>query len=186
VPKYATHLASLGRGVTQWRTTALVLAGVCVLLAIAVLRLSGDRETVLIPWAVASAGKVIHIGGTSAGSQEYLQLLAQADLSALLDWQPQTVGDQISGFLARLSPQAYAQYNLDLRHDAEKYRKGNLSEAFYLHGMTFLPPNRIRAEGTLMRWAGGSKMLKTAVVYTLTYAPGASGFSITGLEVSKS
>jgi hypothetical protein len=95
------------------------------------------------------------------------------------------VGDQIVGFLARLAPQAYAKYNLDLRHDAKKYRKGNLSEAFYLHKMTFLPPNRIRAKGTLMRWAGGSKMLETDVIYVLTYAPGASGFSITGLEVLK-
>lgn len=182
---YSTQLAALGRGITQWRTAALVLAAIAVLLAFAALRLSADRQTVIVPWQVVYAHRKIAVGDRPAADVPYLRMLAQADLDSLLDWQPDTVDAQIGIFLARLAPQAYAQYNLDLRAKAKRYRQGNVSEVFYAKDLTFVPPNRIRATGTLLRWAGQTRTLQTDATYTLTYRPTSSGYQIAGVEVSR-
>lgn len=167
-----------------WRFTTTVLAIICIGLIANTFRISGNHQAILIPYGVAISKTNVPVSGESENDGKYLSLLARADLSTLLDWQPSNVVRQTNQFLTRLSPAAYAKFNINLIDEATKYERGNVSEAFYPQTIIFKAPNQIIVTGSLKRWAGSEQTLKANLKYTIHYAVNAAGiYTIDNLEV---
>lgn len=167
-----------------WRLTTIVLAVMCIGLVINTFRIAGNHQAILIPYGVAISKTNVPVTGESEEDGNYLSILARADLSALLDWQPSNVVRQTNQFLTRLTPAAYAKFNINLTDEATKYERGNVAEAFYPQTINFKTPNQIIVTGSLNRWAGSEQTLKANLKYTIQYAVNAAGiYTIENLEV---
>jgi hypothetical protein len=153
---YAGGVHDALRAASAWRLVAMVLSIVSIVTIGMALRASGTQRTVLVPYGMYSANNQVTVDG-SLRDADYLMLLARADASALLDWQPRTVERQIEAFLSRLTPGAYSRYNLTLRSEAKKYAELNASEVFYPSSVSFTPPNQVVLTGAILRYIGEQK-----------------------------
>lgn len=183
----ADFKGSLGSAINTgraWRVAAVVFGVVSIGLTMSLFRQASNHQTILIPYGLISANKSVSVTGKTELDGEYLSLIARADLSSLLDWQPASVNRQTHQFLTRLSPEAYAQFNISLTNDAAKYAAGNVSEAFFPQTIEFFPPHKVVVSGLLKRWSGDEQTLKSSVTYTLDYEQAVTGiYAISKLEV---
>lgn len=183
---YSKRLQDAVRAADHWKFAAVGAGIAALLLGFGMLRLAGRHQDVLIPWGLVSANTSVKVTGVASQDAAYLDILARADLDALLNWTPETIDEQLHRFLVRLTPSAYAANAITLTNDAKTYVKNNVSESFYLKGLTFLPPDQVQITGVLDRWEGDVHTLTTKVAYTLTYVVGAQGvYAVDAIEVNK-
>lgn len=162
-PVYSGAVHDSLRAASAWRLACYALVAALILVAATAMHASSAQRTVLVPYGMYFANDSVKVDGSQRDA-DYLTLLARSDASALLVWQPKTVVRQIEVFLGRLTPGAYARYNLDLRTEAKKYEDLNASEVFYPSKITFQPPSSVVLEGSVMRWIGEKPVTAAAAL----------------------
>ena len=179
---YAGAVQTSVRAVAAWRLACFVLAVAVVAIAAVAMHASGVQRTVLVPYGLYSANGSVKVEGRPDQDGQYLALLARADIATMLDWQPTTISTQLDVFLTRLSPAAYARYNLDLRNTATRYAQLNVSEAFYLQKVEYDAPDRIVLSGELDRYTGETRSTHTPATYTFHYTQANGVYAIDRVE----
>jgi len=175
---------------SAWKLAAGVLAIVAVILAWGMLKMKTAQTVTIAPYGLYSANKSVTVGKTIAQNKDYLNLLFQADIGMLLNWQAKTVGSQFESFMTRLSPSGYKSYNLDLRNKANRYKEQNMSQSFYLENIDMLTSEGVdkvtmQAKGKLIRWRGDEELINEDIVYRLTYSQTVLGvFQVDKIEAS--
>lgn len=182
---YAGSVQSSIRAASAWRLACFVLCIAVVAISAVAMHATGVQRTVLVPYGLMAANGAIKINGNPKTDGDYLAVLARADVATMLDWQPKTVDKQLDAFLARLTPAAYAKYNLQLRNTAEKYANLNVSETFYPNQIIYQPPFTVKISGTLDRYIGDTRHTHTPATYTLHYAVANGIYAINAVETSK-
>jgi TraE protein. len=184
--RYSGAVQQSLRAVAAWRLAAFVLTIGVVSMAVAAMHASSVQRTVLVPYGLISANGSVQVEGKPETDGTYLAILARADASTMLDWQPKTIKRQLNAFLTRLTPNAYGRYNLNLRNTAQKYSQMNVSESFYPNHIEYLPPFGVQVSGLLVRYAGdGSKQTQTTATYTFHYAISNGVYAIDSVETAK-
>lgn len=171
-PVYSGAVHDSLRAASAWRMACYALVAALILVAATALHASSAQRTVLVPYGMYTANNEVKVDGSERDA-DYLTLLARSDASQLLVWQPKTVVRQIEVFLGRLTPGAYARYNLDLRTQAKKYEDLNATEVFYPSKITFVPPSSVVMEGSVMRWIGEKPIADPNDPAASSGAPGA-------------
>lgn len=179
---YAGAVQQSIRAAAAWRFACFVLAVAVVSIAAVAMHASGVQRTVLVPYGLYAANGSVKIEGNPHQDGKYLALLARSDIATMLDWQPKTISTQLDAFLARLSPAAYARYNLNLRNTAAKYTQLNISETFYLQKVEYVPPDTVVLSGELDRFTGETRTTRTQATYTFHYAQANGIYAIDRVE----
>ncbi|QHS09082.1 TraE/TraK family type IV conjugative transfer system protein [Sinimarinibacterium sp. NLF-5-8] len=181
---YAGMVHNSAKAIQAWKFATLALMVSVILLSFIALKTSNVQRTVLVPYSIATANESVRVSGSPETDGEYLTHLARADISMMLTWQPGNISTQMDGFLGRLSPSAYAQYNLDLRATVKEYASMNVSEVFHLNKVTYTHPYRVSLSGRLMRWTGDKLTVDTQATYTLTYTMYSGIYAINDVETN--
>ena len=185
VNAHAGSVSSSLSAASAWRLACFALLVGIVVVGVSSMKNAGVQRTVIVPYGRFSANSFAKVTGDIEQDSAYLTLLARADISALLDWQPRTVAQQIGAFLTRLTPSAYGRFNVDLMNKAQKYAEMNSSETFYLQRIEFVPPSSIVMEGALERYAGSERELTSDVKYKFTYAQSNGVYALDNVETPK-
>lgn len=162
-------LGSAHKSKRFWQLTTIVSVAVVSLLAVTNMRQAHNHQAILVPYGTVSMNNQVKVTGKIQQDAVYLGMLARADISTLLNWQPNNIDRQMQQFEARLTPAAYANYSVQLETDAKKFKSGNVSESFYINEMKFNAPNQIKVSGRIKRWSGHDLTIATDVAYTITY-----------------
>lgn len=182
---YAGAVQQSVRAVAAWRLACFVLAIAVVSISAVAMHASGVQRTVLVPYGLYSANGAVKVEGRPDRDGQYLALLARADIATMLNWQPKTISTQLDAFLTRLSPAAYARYNLDLRNTATKYAHLNIAEVFYLQKVEYTPPNSVVLSGELDRYTGETRSTHTPATYTFHYSQANGVYAIDRVETQQ-
>jgi hypothetical protein len=174
------------RAAAAWRFACMVLTVGVVVLGAVVMHSASVQRTVIVPYGRYAGNTAVKVEGHPEADAPYLRLLAMADLATLLDWQPGTIEHSLNLFLTRLSGEAYARYNLDLRNQAQKFSQLNVSEVFWPEKIEFQPPDAIKVTGRLARYTGDNSpqnTLNTSATYVIHYSETPDGvYVISALE----
>ncbi len=168
---YAGAVQQSVRAVAAWRLACFVLAIAVVSISAVAMHASGVQRTVLVPYGLYSANSAVKVEGRPDKDGQYLALLARADIATMLNWQPKTISTQLDAFLTRLSPAAYARYNLDLRNTATKYAHA--------------PPDSVVLSGELDRYTGETRSTHTPATYTFHYTQANGVYAIDRVETQQ-
>lgn len=187
---YRGALASALNAQSAWKTALIIVAGLALAISVAYIKAKGVQRVVLVPYGMISANNAVHVTGTPAEDGEYLDLLFRADFSILLNWTPKTVGKQMDLFMTRLTPNAYASFNLGLRENARVYSETNITEFFHPESVALLDHDPsdsaviLEVKGSLKRTQGATQILNEVAVYRFTYVTLPNGlYAIEHFEV---
>jgi len=163
--------ANLIKNRDSWKTSAFIMTGIVVFCLWALFFQKTNEAAYIISYEhVVSEGK-LKVTPAEGTAQEYLALLASADISSLLNWKPKTVLNQYSRFLNRTSPEFYAQNHVRLINEANDHSDHNRSQTFYVDPMsiTVRKGNKVLFTGELNLWEGDVKVFSRTQTFQLTY-----------------
>jgi len=156
-----------------WRAAALLLAGVVVFLAWALLYQARNNPVVLVPYELATSNKSMRVsvsGELRGTSQEYMANAGLSDLNLILNFTPDSVVSQHQRFLNRVTEELYASQRDNLLAQADEYKRRGMTQSFYPDGVKVSADGtRVEIAGTQIRWMNSRETLRTRVTYVLTY-----------------
>ncbi|GAB6035433.1 TraE/TraK family type IV conjugative transfer system protein [Galenea microaerophila] len=181
---HSSLLINTSKSKKAWQFSSIVLAVVCLFLGYALIKNSNNTKVVILPYSAINQNKPVSVTGKIKQDAAYLSLLADADLSLLLNWTPKTIDQRFELLKTRLSPLALSQNQQKLEKDIDFYKTNNISEVFFATKKSFQPPNKVIVSGVLTRFAGGKPLKPINAKYKLTYSHVTGGiYVIDSIEV---
>lgn len=187
--KYTDAVANAFSEAKAWRAACLVVGLVAGVLAIALAIQSNSTPITLVPANFASSNGAITINpkkGFGEVSPEYVSQMALGDLGLVLNWTPQTVKIQYQRFLNRMTPELYAEQNVQLLNQAEEFQSNATTQSFYPDTTKVSADgNTVVAQGTLVRWTGEKESIRVTATYTITYAKSEGYAHVASLKIQQ-
>lgn len=184
---YADLLANAFASISAWRFAALAMACVAAILALALAYASLQAPAYLVPYEFATMkGPVKVTPGKERVNPDYLATVALGDLSLITTFHPDNVGVQYARFLNRATPELYSAQNVRLTAEAQDFAQEKVSQTFYA-GATKVAAQGLLVEvqGSLVRWSGDKEVLRTHVVYHVTYKESRGMLSVDDISIRK-
>lgn len=152
----------------------MVLIGVLIFETLALGWLSGQRTVLLIPQHLASANGEIAVNLAEPFSPDYITGVARGDISALLNWTPDSIEAQYGLFIGRLTPQLHSVEKENLLNEAKQHKEEGLTQSFYVT-KTFVKGSTVELDGILVRAASGREVFRAPATYEISYTNAGNG-----------
>lgn len=166
---YLETLVNAANRVSAWKAVAFFEAVIIAALLWALILAVKSMPVRLIPQNFAQNNGIVEIKPDGESNAEYLVWVAESDLKLLTDWTPTSIGTQYYRLLNRMTPELYAEKNVELLGEAQQLQKSSYSQVFYPHTRRYLGPGRVQVQGQLLRYVGERMILNIIATYTVGY-----------------
>lgn len=187
---FVDPVANSQRAVKAWKTTSLVLAGLCAFLVYSIVDLAKNTPTALVPYGFATStetAKVAAGSDLSGTSSDYVATLAIADLNLILNFTPDDVDVQVNRFLKRLTPELRGTQEGTLYTMASDAKATGLSQAYYpLETKISKDKTTVEVTGTQIGYSGGKEVSHNVVHYIIKYKTYKGYFHVADLRPKNS
>jgi len=130
-------------------------------------RLSPEDKVVLVP---PSFNKEIVIKGSKI-SPAYMEEIALFLVPYISSFTPQNIDSSLDFFLQYVGPEHYEEIKSLLKTEAERAKRGDVSQAFYPKRVVITGSNTVSVEGQLRRYVGSEKTTEVGYKYDFTFEP---------------
>jgi hypothetical protein len=186
---YIDAVTSAFAAMVSWRTSFFVSSMLAAALAVGLIYQSNKVHIVLMPYDLATASGNLKIDLSASNfaeaNPEYVVNLALGDIGLLLNWTPESVIVQHQRFLNRLTPDLYAEQNVQLLAQAQSFQVDGVTQSFYPTETKIAGGNKVRVVGTLIRWVGEKQTLRMRVAYVVTYSKFKGFMHVSALTIEK-
>lgn len=174
VSTYPDILANLFSSVKAWRFVALLLAFLLLAQGFMMIKIASDRTVILVPQGLQAGKNGVPMNLGDPYTPEYLTALAKGDAYSLLSWTPQTIEDQYSIFLGRLTPTLSSERKQALLTESKAHKDEGLTQSFHT-SRSFVAGQAVTLHGILVRSMGGKEVFRGPAAYTFSYVKGSTG-----------
>lgn len=154
-----------------WMMTSVIFMITTLFFAIKLGQVSLEVPVRLVPYDFAASNGYVTVSDSGVGDKEsYIADIASADVLNYASWTNQTIVNQHSRFVNRMSPSLYAKQGRVLLEKAEDKKKSEESQTFFVTRTEVnKDKTQVRVVGTLSMYQGRERTRRMEMVYTLTY-----------------
>ena len=183
--KQLDSLIVASREKRAWQLAALLFAGISIVFAYFLINKHTDIPIAIVPHTVESSSGRITVKSSGVQDYDYISNLAVADIKLLTDWQPATIDTQYNRFLNRLTPEYFANQNVELIKQAKKYKGTTATQVFYPHKSYLEGDNVVGVKGNLVRWEGEKEVFRNPIEFKIYYEYVGGKLYVANVETTK-
>lgn len=156
---------------SAWFFCSIILGVVCVFLAYGLVKISLSKKRTLVPYSFEINKNIVDINDVDENfeNNDYLYLIAEADIKLFTDWTPATVKTQINRFINRFSSSLRKQENIRLKNYALDKTDTTISQRFIINTNPKMKGDLVQVTGIFQQWDGSVLVVDEERSYTIGY-----------------
>lgn len=167
--KYTNLLANESGKSQNWMLMSFFLMGFCIFLGYLLKTTINEMPVKLVPYGFETNKKVLETTKNGTDNQEYIQLIARADIDLLTQFAPNNSVKRAKQLVNRFTPQLAVNTKASLHDQAVQNKEDKITQTFLIEKLKSRDGTEVLVEGYLKRWEGEELISEGITKFAVTY-----------------